>query len=233
MSFSTFSIIAIAIVNATTDAIAFHRMPAAPRLSHERRGMAVAYAEQGLSHRQIAAKLGVSHPAITKLLKKYRETGTVQDRPGRGRRRKTTEREDRVIVRLCLQNRRISVPALSQAATKATGKRLSATLVRGRLLEKGLRSCRAVKKPLLSKTNRVRRLAWAKAHQHWTVAQWSRVLFTDESRFSLVSDRPVLVRRRKGERNNPELQENTMKHGGGASWYGAVLPGRRGRAAPL
>ena len=40
-------------------------------------------------------------------------------------------------------------------------------------------------------------------------------MFTDESRFSLVSDRPVLVRRRKGERNNPELFNKTVKHGGG------------------
>ena len=41
------------------------------------------------------------------------------------------------------------------------------------------------------------------------------MLFTDESRFSLVSDRPVLVPRRKGEGIMPECLNDTAKFGGG------------------
>lgn len=202
-------------------------MPAAPRMSEEKRGKVLAYADQGFSNRAIARKLGVTHAAIGKLLQKHKKTGSVKDRNGRGRKRKTTRREDRMIVRLCLQDRRLSVPSLREAAQRETGKQLSETLIRDRLHEQGLRSCRAVKKPLLSKANQLKRFAWAKAHQHWTAEHWSRVLFTDESRFSLVSDRPMLVRRRSGERNNPELFQKTVKHGGGGVmvWGGFCATG--------
>jgi len=45
------------------------------------------------------------------------------------------------------------------------------------------------------------RIAWARRHVRWTRAMWSRVHFSDESRFNLTTaDERVRVFRRKCER---------------------------------
>ncbi len=40
-------------------------------------------------------------------------------------------------------------------------------------------------KPLLKQKHRQKHLTWAKEKNNWTVAQWSKVLFSDESKFSI------------------------------------------------
>ncbi|CAI9725049.1 transposable element Tcb2 transposase [Octopus vulgaris] len=94
------------------------------------------------------------------------------------------------MIRMSLYNGRATIRQLAEEMQKMTGKQLSTTTVKTRLLEAGLKSCRAAQ-------NRKRQLLWARAHKTWTVQQWRTVMFTDESRFSLVSDKPVHVRRRR------------------------------------
>ena len=74
-----------------------------------------------------------------------------------------------------------------------------------------MKYCRDKKKPLLT-TAAQKRLAWVREYIDF---DWSKVLFADESKFCLVSDRPVTVRRRQGEEYLPECLNTTMKHGGG------------------
>ncbi|GFX86094.1 transposable element Tcb2 transposase [Trichonephila clavipes] len=53
------------------------------------------------------------------------------------------------------------------------------------------------------------RLTWSREHALWTPQQWSCVMFSDESRFSLQSDsRPTLIWRAPGTRYH---QENTIE----------------------
>ena len=56
-----------------------------------------------------------------------------------------------------------------------------------------------------------KRILWAKDHASF---DWSNIVFSDESRFNLVSDRPVLIRRRKGEEFKPECLVPQLKHCG-------------------
>ena len=53
------------------------------------------------------------------------------------------------------------------------------------LIKAGLRGRRPAKKPLISKKNRVARVKFAKEHEHWTVRQWTRILFSDETKNNL------------------------------------------------
>ncbi|GFV89763.1 transposable element Tcb1 transposase [Trichonephila clavipes] len=62
------------------------------------------------------------------------------------------------------------------------------------------------------------RLTWSTEHALWTQQQWSYVMFSDESRFSLQSDsRRTLIWRTPGTRYH---QENTIERHlyGGAGW---------------
>ncbi|GFW80116.1 transposable element Tcb2 transposase [Trichonephila clavipes] len=62
------------------------------------------------------------------------------------------------------------------------------------------------------------RLTWSREHALWTPQQWSCVMFSEESRFSLQSDsRRTLIWREPGTRYH---QENTIERHryGGAGW---------------
>ena len=57
--------------------------------------------------------------------------------------------------------------------------------LRRRLRDFGLYGRLAHKKPLISLRNRVRRLNFAKDHSDWTVGDWKKVLFTDETKVKI------------------------------------------------
>jgi len=72
----------------------------------------------------------------------------------------------------------------------------------------------ARKKPLISEKNRRARIAFAKKHLNWMPQQWSRVIFTDESKFNRFgSDGKIYVRRRKGEEFSKNCIKPTVKGG--------------------
>ena len=53
------------------------------------------------------------------------------------------------------------------------------------------------------------------------MADWSRVLWTDESKFNFhASDGVRFVRRKPGERHNLNCLRGTVKHGDGDIMYG-------------
>ncbi|GBN94781.1 hypothetical protein AVEN_93359-1, partial [Araneus ventricosus] len=83
------------------------------------------------------------------------------------------------------RNRGATASQLSRDLYAATGTRVSRVTVSKRLHETGLFARRpAVCVPLTS-TNRRIRLVWCREHRDWSMDQWTTVLFTDESRFSL------------------------------------------------
>ncbi len=59
-------------------------------------------------------------------------------------------------------------------------------------------------KPLLKQKQHQKHLTWAKEKKNWTVAQWSKVLFSDESKFGIsFGNQGPRVWRKSGEAQNP------------------------------
>ncbi len=83
------------------------------------------------------------------------------------------------------------------------GKTADLTVVQ-KTLEFGY-SCRIpLVKPLLNHRQRQRRLTWAKEKKNWTVAQWSKVLFSDESKFCIsFGNQGPRVWKKGGEAHSP------------------------------
>ncbi|GFX75052.1 uncharacterized protein TNCV_1846241 [Trichonephila clavipes] len=74
--------------------------------------------------------------------------------------------------------------------------------VRERLLEIGLRGCKARPKPLLIESQRKRRLTWAREHSLWTMSQ-----------FCISGNQSsAYVRRRTYEEFSPECLKPTVKY---------------------
>ncbi len=67
-------------------------------------------------------------------------------------------------------------------------------------------------KPLLNQRQRQNRLTWAVEKNNWTVAQWSKVLFSDESTFCIsFGNQGPRVWRKSGEAQNPCCLKSSVK----------------------
>ncbi|GFW93965.1 transposable element Tcb1 transposase [Trichonephila clavipes] len=95
------------------------------------------------------------------------------------------------------------------------------------LRHSGLYSRRPVTCVPLTATHCRLRLTWSKEHALWTPQQWSCVMFSDESRFSLQSDsHRTLIWTAPGTCYH---QENTIERYGSAGWlvWGGIILGSR------
>ncbi len=67
-------------------------------------------------------------------------------------------------------------------------------------------------KPLLNQKHRQKHLTWAKEKNNWTVAQWSKVLFSDESKCCIsFGNQGPRVWRKSGEAQNPCCLKSSVK----------------------
>ena len=69
-----------------------------------------------------------------------------------------------------------------------------------------------LQKEILSKVNIARRLQWCKAHKYWTIAQWRRVVWSDESPFGFRCAQKFRVWGRSNEKYHPECIKATVKN---------------------
>ena len=102
------------------------------------------------------------------------------------------------MVRLSLSDRRNSSAELTREWRDTNAIKVHPSTVRRRLIKAGLKGCKARKKPLVTEVQRRKRLKWAHEHNSWTQDQWNRVLFSDESNFSIRNHSGLqFVRREK------------------------------------
>ncbi len=187
------------------------------RLEEGERGQAVGLRKAGWTYQEIANELDCSDRGVSKIVKKERVTGSVKDLPRSGRPRTTTAREDRGLKIASLQNRRLTaVDHARSLRLSSIKKKVSVSTVKRRLKEVDLNGRVARKKPLLTKTHKRKRLEWGRKYKKWTKSDWEKVLFSDESPFTLFpSSGKLYVRRRVGEEFLDECISPTVKFGGG------------------
>ncbi|GFU61848.1 transposable element Tcb2 transposase [Trichonephila clavipes] len=144
-----------------------------------------------------------------------------------GRPRGTTPADDRYIVLQARRNRRQTAGEIARHTTQATGRPISRFTVARRLHGGGLFARRPVRCVPLTPAYRRRRSLWCREHRNWRDNEWGRVLFKDESRFSLSSDsHRILIWRERGSRNHPSNIIERDRYGGCGVLmrYGSAVP---------
>ena len=122
--------------------------------------------------------------------------------------RKTTKHENRYIECALKQNDYLPL----QDITNITGFPISQWTVARRRSETELGSYIAAEKPGLRPENIAAWLEWANKYKDWTVEDWKRVIWSDESSVWVdVSPRRQWFIRPKGERLNPKYVKKTFK----------------------
>uniref|UniRef100_A0A3B3S1S0 Ig-like domain-containing protein n=1 Tax=Paramormyrops kingsleyae TaxID=1676925 RepID=A0A3B3S1S0_9TELE len=141
----------------------------------------------GKPQKFIAKEAGCSQSAVSKHI-----NGKSSGRTKCGRRRCTSRKDDRGLQRIIKQRRFKNL---------ADG------------LEMGY-NCRVPQvKPLLNLSQCRKHLNWAKEKKDWTVGQWSKVLFSNESKVCLsFGNQGPRVWRKTGEEQNPSCLRSSVKY---------------------
>lgn len=185
-------------------------------LSLEIKKLVIKAVQDKIPYRKISELYNISKPGISLLYKRFCQRNTVENNPRSGRPSVMSEKAERILVRYSKNDPRKSAVQLNQMMNKYHGLKCSVDTVKRRLRKNNLFGRRPVKKPLISVKNRKARIQFAMEHLKWTAKEWSKILFSDESKFMLFgSDGIKFVRRPIGTRFDPKYQLPTVKHGGG------------------
>lgn len=165
----------------------------------------------GVSARQIAREYKLSYSGAKKLCAKLKVSGSCDRSPGSGRKRKTTERSDRFIVK-CAKADNPTKKAIADQLLAQTGAKVCVKTIQRRLKQKGLAWRKKSKKPYVGEKNRVLRLSFAREHVNWSVHQWKRVVWSDESQFCLHNQSSQYFWKTKDEKLSNRAMQGTVKH---------------------
>ena len=169
------------------------------------------------SQRTVAKKVGVSQCCVGNVAKKLKVDAPLTNAPGQGRKRLSTEREDRRLLQICKADRTKCNRQLSSEFTLSNGTQLSARTIRRRLLDGGYRSYTAKRKPIRNASQRKLRLQFANDHITWLPYDWKRIIWTDEAHFELFNRKNrTLVRRTRSKSEKPFSFAPRMQKGGGS-----------------
>ena len=148
--------------------------------------------------------LGQISRAVTRA-KENPEDPTAR-RPQSGRPKFLSVRDQRRLVRMAVQDRHISIKELCRVFE------CSVPTVKSALDKYGYHRRIARRKPFLKAEHKRIRLAFALAHEHWSIEDWSQVLFSDEYNIELGLDsRVIWVWRQPAEEYLAECLTPTFK----------------------
>ena len=172
--------------------------------------------DNGEGYTAISKCFTVSKTAVRCIIAKYKETNSVRNKPGCGRKHKISRTLERKIVR--------DVSKMPQTSAKmivsdlaSSGVDVSRNTVVRALHRGGLQGHRPRRTPLLKKRHITARLRFAREHMKSKDEFWESVLWSDETKLELFGHMDVAyVWLRKGEGFNPKNTVPRVKHGGGS-----------------
>ena len=200
-----------------------------PRLNPDSRGQIIGLLQANVSQRRLARQFNVSQSTISRLSRKLAVTGSTKDRPRPGASRVTTRRQDNFIRQRHLRDRFTTAVSTAAGMRGRRGRNISRFTVSRRLKDYGIRCRRPVKGQILTRRHRQLRVRWATDMLRVRRQNWNRVVFSDESRFTLsFADGGLRVYRRRHERFADSCVLERDRFGGGSVMvWGAISSGFR------
>jgi transposase len=185
-----------------------------PRTSPTLRARICALLDSGHSITAVSFLHGLHRSTVSRIYRKYKEGGGYEDKPRTGRPKVFTDRNERSMIRKLMKGECANAEELRKVWE---GPPISTQTIQNALQRNGLKGRSTRKKPLLKKTHRKRRLAFAKKYRHWSLQDWHRVVWSDESKFNVFgSDGRSWCWRKDGQALRDVFVKPTVKHGGGS-----------------
>ncbi|KAI2649442.1 Transposable element Tcb2 transposase [Labeo rohita] len=137
------------------------------------------------------------------------------------------------VLKLVKQNRFKNLGELHKEWTEA-GVKASRATTHSRVKEFGYRCRITLVKPLLNHRQCQRRLTWAKEKKKWTIAQWSKVLISEESKFCIsFGNQGPRVWRKGGEAHSPSCLKTSVNFPQSVMIWGAMSKSKTKVTAPV
>lgn len=173
----------------------------------------VFYKELGYSNKETARMVGISynrptlsHQTVKSVWTKYHDNGDVENQWNEAGRPSIIEEED--TRRLKTYFKRNPKKSISEAKV-TLGIPASRPTINRAVTDKGLKAYRAPVKILITAKNQERRLEFAEKWRKKGTNYWDRMIFSDESSFSLTSSNGrVFIRRIAGQ----DYEEEKIQH---------------------
>ena len=181
--------------------------------SAAKRSSVLSLLNEGYSHREIQSRTGVGKGTIYRISKEV--DGDKENHPG-GQPSKLTPRDKQSILRQITTGRLDNAVQATQYINSIIPNPVTPQTVRNVLKSDGLYAATKKKVPMLKHVHRQKQLKFAQYHQNWTVEDWKRVLWSDETKINRIgSDGKVYCWKRCGEIVSDRTSTPTVKHGGG------------------
>lgn len=162
-------------------------------MSHEERLCIIRMSKMKMKQRDIAASIGCTQSAVSKIIKKYKIDGCLSMTNNRGSKQKL-DRLDKLRIKRIIQ----AHPTYSAVEIlRDTGlyDKISKWTVYRYLNTLGLFTRVAKTSSITSRIHRMKRRVFANKYKNWTDEEWSKVVFSDETSIKLTPKWRILVRR--------------------------------------
>ena len=170
--------------------------------------------DSGYSLHSIASSTGVSTATISRLHSKKRSD--LQKSVG-GRPAKLSPANIHHAIHLSSSHKAENAVQVTKTLSNDINQPLHPNTIHHHLRKSGMKAVVKSKHPLLSAKHRKTRMDWAIAHKDWTIEDWKKVIWSDETKVNrLGSDGRKWVWKKSGEGLGDRLVQGTVKFGGGS-----------------
>ena len=182
-------------------------------ISTDKHNQIIYYLNLGKSLREVASICNVGKSTVSEIKK---GKGTTIQSVIKGRPAKLSPQNKQICVHHITSGKIKSAKEVQKVLLDDLGVTVCHNTVCNTLREAGLGSIEKPTKSLLSKKNITARYIFAKQHQYWTINDWRRVIWSDETKINrFTSDGRAWAWIRDGESLQSHHVKQVVKHGGG------------------
>jgi transposase len=164
----------------------------------------------GKQYIDIAKELKRPRSVVRDYIIKYQMTGKMETAPRSGRPRKLVKRDIRQMFRAAEHDRLLTAVSIKQ---QFGWEHVTSRTVQRRMAEHPkFFSTWQTRRNTISERTRLLRLDFCQRYKEWTCEQWRTVLFSDESPFTINSNRRRRCYKKKNEPLHPQCTIPTFKH---------------------
>ncbi|CAJ0747662.1 3583_t:CDS:1, partial [Entrophospora sp. SA101] len=151
----------------------------------EQRARIYTLIQEGYSSSEIAFCEKISHSTVVRIKQRKEKTGSFDIIPKPGCPRILSEQHDRNICRLIKSGECSNAIQIQKKLISNKNIIVSPNTIRCSLKRQGMVSRVKRKKPLLLKQHRIARKKFAWKYRNWTIEDWRKVIWSDESKFMI------------------------------------------------
>ena len=172
----------------------------------------------GYTYLQISERLQVTYRAVQYTVQAKRPTPQHKQA---GRIPRLNEQEVDTLETYILSSRKARQMSYIQLAmTLFPDDNIGPASIKYALNKRGYTRYAAIKKPFISPTNQLKRLTWAREHLTWSIDEWRRILWSDETWVTAGRHRKTWITRKKGEELDPTCVIDAIRKPAGWMFWG-------------